>query len=209
MAALCQRDAYRRRRPRRRLHCRGDLLRARGMSPYLNSNVVFRRVGARLLSEAPRAMYPSTILPCKDGFIHAHYAPADPAILGVLTETPRLSDPDLWETPRALADEIDELLTAWLANYDKYEAVPARPGAAPPLHRGPGPLGPAASTPSFRRAASSPTRAPRGRDGRAPGRAVPDVGIRLAHGAGAPAGRAQPRRLPWPARASASKTSTG
>ncbi len=94
-----------------------------GMSAYLNNNTVFRRAGARLLSEAPRSMYPSTILPCKDGFIHAHYAPADPAMLGVLTETPRLSDPELWETPRAFADEIDELLSAWLAKYDKYEAV--------------------------------------------------------------------------------------
>jgi crotonobetainyl-CoA:carnitine CoA-transferase CaiB-like acyl-CoA transferase len=123
MAALCQRD----------LTGEGDHVDASiveaicfahaGMSAYLNSDVVFRRVGARLLSEAPRAMYPSTILPCKDGFIHAHYAPADPAIMGVLTETPRLSDPDLWETPRAFADEIDELLSAWLARYDKYEAV--------------------------------------------------------------------------------------
>ena len=93
------------------------------MSAYLNTDIVFKRVGARLLSEAPRAMYPSTILPCKDGFIHAHYAPADPALLGVLTETPRLGDPDLWDTPRAHADEIDELLSAWLSQFDKYEAV--------------------------------------------------------------------------------------
>jgi CoA:oxalate CoA-transferase len=122
MAALCRRD----------LTGEGDHVDASiveaicfahgAMSPFLNSGVVFRRVGARLLSDAPRAMYPSTILPCKDGFIHAHYAPADPAILGVLTGTPRLSDPELWETPRAHADEIDALLSAWLANYDKYEA---------------------------------------------------------------------------------------
>ena len=122
LAALCQRD----------LSGVGDHVDASiveainfahgAMSPYLNSDVVFQRVGARLLSDAPRAMYPSTILPCKDGFIHAHYAPADPAILGVLTEMPRLSDPELWETPRAHADEIDDLLSAWLANYDKYEA---------------------------------------------------------------------------------------
>jgi crotonobetainyl-CoA:carnitine CoA-transferase CaiB-like acyl-CoA transferase len=94
-----------------------------GMSPYLNNGVVYRRVGARLLSDSPRAMYPSTILPCKDGFIHAHYAPADPALLGVLTEDERLGDPDLWETPRAFADEIDERLSAWLSRYDKFEAV--------------------------------------------------------------------------------------
>ncbi len=94
-----------------------------GMSPYLNNGIVFKRVGARLLSEAPRAMYPSTILPCKDGFVHVHYAPADPALLGVLTEKPRLSDPELWETPRAHADEIDELVCEWLSHHDKHEAV--------------------------------------------------------------------------------------
>jgi len=94
-----------------------------GMSAYLNNGVVFRRVGARLLSDAARAMYPSTILPCKDGFVHVHYAPADPALLGVLTENTRLSDPELWETPRAHADEIDELLGEWLSHYDKEEAV--------------------------------------------------------------------------------------
>jgi CoA:oxalate CoA-transferase len=94
-----------------------------GMSPYLNNGVVYRRVGARLLSDSPRAMYPSTILPCKDGFVHAHYAPADPALLGVLTEDSRLGDPDLWETPRVFADEIDERLSAWLAQFDKFEAV--------------------------------------------------------------------------------------
>ena len=94
-----------------------------GMSAYLNQGVVYQRRGARLLSDAPRYMYPSTILPCKDGFLHVHYAPADPALLGVLTENPRLSDPELWETPRAHAEEIDELVTEWLSRYDRGEAV--------------------------------------------------------------------------------------
>jgi crotonobetainyl-CoA:carnitine CoA-transferase CaiB-like acyl-CoA transferase len=94
-----------------------------GMAAALNQDTIFERRGARLLSDNPRAMYPSTILPCKDGFLHVHYAPADPALMGVLTGTSRLSDPDLWETPRAHADEIDALLGAWLAKHDKREAV--------------------------------------------------------------------------------------
>lgn len=94
-----------------------------GMSPYFNNGEVFRRVGARLLSEQPHAPYPSTILPCKDGFVHVHWAPSDPPVLGVLTETPRLSDPEVWETPRGHAEEIDALLTAWLADHGKHEAV--------------------------------------------------------------------------------------
>lgn len=95
----------------------------RAMPAYLNGGQVYERVGARLLEDQPTALYPSTILPCKGDFIHAHWCPADPSFLGVLTENPRLSDPELWATPRAHAEEIDELLTAWLSQYDKFEAV--------------------------------------------------------------------------------------
>jgi crotonobetainyl-CoA:carnitine CoA-transferase CaiB-like acyl-CoA transferase len=94
-----------------------------GMGPYLNGGVIFQRLGARLLSTSPNNMYPSTILPARDGFIHAHWAPADPALLGVFTETPRLSDPEVWAAPRGHADEIDALLMAWLAKHDKRDAV--------------------------------------------------------------------------------------
>ena len=93
------------------------------MAPFLNSGNLYRRVGARLLSSAPTAPYPSTILPCKDGFVHAHWSPADPTLMGILTENPRLGDPELWETPRAHADEIDALLTEWLADRTKQDAV--------------------------------------------------------------------------------------
>jgi crotonobetainyl-CoA:carnitine CoA-transferase CaiB-like acyl-CoA transferase len=94
-----------------------------GMAPYLNTGEIFGRVGARLLSKLPRSPYPSTILPCKDGFVHVHWAPSNPPVLGVLTETPRLSEPDVWEAPRGHAEEIDALVTAWLATQGKYEAV--------------------------------------------------------------------------------------
>jgi crotonobetainyl-CoA:carnitine CoA-transferase CaiB-like acyl-CoA transferase len=93
------------------------------IGPLLNGGTVFQRIGARLLSTSPTNLYPSTILPARDGFIHAHWAPADPSLLGVFTETPRLSDPELWATPRGHADEVDELITAWLSKHDKREAV--------------------------------------------------------------------------------------
>ena len=93
------------------------------MGPFLNGGVVFRRLGARLLSESPVALYPSTILPCRDGFVHVHWAPADPALLGVFMETPRLSDPEVWQSPRGHADEMDELMTAWLMQHDKADVV--------------------------------------------------------------------------------------
>ena len=94
-----------------------------GMGPYLNTGEIFGRVGARLLSKLPRSPYPSTILPCKDGFVHVHWSPSNPPVLGVLTESPRLSQPDVWDAPRGHAEEIDSLVTAWLANQGKYEAV--------------------------------------------------------------------------------------
>jgi crotonobetainyl-CoA:carnitine CoA-transferase CaiB-like acyl-CoA transferase len=94
-----------------------------GMSAYLNNGQVYRRVGARLLSDAPQAPYPSTILPARDGFVHAHWAPADPSLLGVLIGSPRLTEPEVWAEPRGHADEIDEALTAWLSQHTKAEAV--------------------------------------------------------------------------------------
>jgi crotonobetainyl-CoA:carnitine CoA-transferase CaiB-like acyl-CoA transferase len=94
-----------------------------GMGPALNAGIIFQRVGARLLSQAPIALSPTTILPCRDGFMHCHWAPSDPTLLGVFTENPRLSDPELWATPRGHADEIDRLITAWLSQHDKRDAV--------------------------------------------------------------------------------------
>jgi crotonobetainyl-CoA:carnitine CoA-transferase CaiB-like acyl-CoA transferase len=93
------------------------------MAAFLNGGVVFKRSGARLLPTDPSSLYPSTMLPCKDGYIHVHYAPTDPALLGVFTEIPRLSDPEVWETPRGHADEIDELLIPWLMKRDRREVV--------------------------------------------------------------------------------------
>jgi len=93
------------------------------MPLYLNSGEIGHRVGARLTSTRPTAAYPSTILPCKGGFVHVHHAPADITLLGVLIEDPRFSSPEVLDTPRGHADEIDAALTKWLADYDKYEAV--------------------------------------------------------------------------------------
>lgn len=90
---------------------------------WLNLGEVFKRVGNRLPSTNPRALYPSTFLPCKDGWVHAHHAPADFTLLAVLMEEPRLADPEIVAEPRGHADLMDELCLPWLSRYDKFEVV--------------------------------------------------------------------------------------
>ena len=93
------------------------------LSAYLNAEMVYRRTGTRNLNFHPHYQYPSVTLPCKDGYIHIHFAPTDPKLLGVLMEDPQLSDPQLWETPMGNGDQFDALCMAWLSRYDKFEAV--------------------------------------------------------------------------------------
>ncbi len=93
------------------------------MAPYLNLGIVYKRAGTRNLNFNPKYQYPSVTLPCKDGHVHVHFAPADPQLLAVLMEDPRLADPKLWETPMGHADEFDALCLPWLARYTKPEAV--------------------------------------------------------------------------------------
>ncbi len=78
-----------------------------------------RRVGTRNIGNEPHMMYPSTLLPCKDGHIHVHVAPGYAEALSVLTGIERLVDPELLETQRGHADEIDALITDWLKDKDK------------------------------------------------------------------------------------------
>ncbi|HLC29623.1 MAG TPA: CoA transferase [Dehalococcoidia bacterium] len=93
------------------------------MGDWLNHGQVQRRVGNRNASPNPRALYPSTFLPCKDGWIHAHHAPTDFTLLAVLMEEPRLASPEIVESPRGHADLMDELCLPWLSRYDKFEVV--------------------------------------------------------------------------------------
>lgn len=94
-----------------------------GMAPYLNQGIVYKRAGTRNLNFNPKYQYPSVTLPCKDGHVHVHFAPADPQLLAVLMEEPRLADRELWETPMGHADALDALCLPWLARYGKREVV--------------------------------------------------------------------------------------
>jgi crotonobetainyl-CoA:carnitine CoA-transferase CaiB-like acyl-CoA transferase len=82
-----------------------------------------RRVGARLLGLPPHAFYPSTLRPCKDGWVHVHTNTRHPDLLAALMEEPRLADPEVLETPAGHADEMDALMDRWLANYTRDEVV--------------------------------------------------------------------------------------
>ena len=90
---------------------------------WLNHGEVQHRVGNRLASNNPQALYPSTFLPCKDGWIHAHHAPTDFTLLALLMEEPRLASPEIVAEPRGHADLMDELCLPWLSRYDKFEVV--------------------------------------------------------------------------------------
>lgn len=82
-----------------------------------------RRDGARTVGMAPNFYYPSTIRPCAGGYVHAHVHNRFPELLAALTADKRLLDPDIVANPRGHANEIDELLDAWLATRNKWAAV--------------------------------------------------------------------------------------
>jgi crotonobetainyl-CoA:carnitine CoA-transferase CaiB-like acyl-CoA transferase len=84
---------------------------------------VARRNGTRLLGFAPEHSYPSTIRPCKDGYVHAHSNNRHLDLLGALIPNPRLLEPNLLATMMGHADEIDAIMDAWLADKDRVEVV--------------------------------------------------------------------------------------
>jgi crotonobetainyl-CoA:carnitine CoA-transferase CaiB-like acyl-CoA transferase len=81
------------------------------------------RVGNRLANLDPKLFYPSTLRPCKDGWVHAHNNVRNPELLEVLTGDSRLSDPELTATPKGHADQIDAILDRWLADKSKRDVV--------------------------------------------------------------------------------------
>ncbi len=93
------------------------------LSAAMNLGMVYKRAGSRNLNFHPKFQYPSVTLPCKDGYVHVHFAPTDPQLLAVLMEEPELAGPELWETPMGHADAFDALCLPWLARYDKREVV--------------------------------------------------------------------------------------
>ncbi len=82
-----------------------------------------RRNGSRLMGFPPQQPYPSTIRPCRDGFVHCHSNNRNRALLGELIPHPRLRDPELLSAMTGHADEVDAIMDQWLAGRDRTEAV--------------------------------------------------------------------------------------
>lgn len=96
-----------------------------GGSPnaYITRGEIAGRSGARLNGQQPHSSYPSTFRPCgAGGWIHAHANVRYPELMGELMD-PKLNDPEILKTPHGHADEIDEIMDGWLAQYDKWEVV--------------------------------------------------------------------------------------
>ncbi len=81
------------------------------------------RNGTRLIGLVPRYFYPSTLRPCRDGYVHAHTNVRHPELMSVLMELPRLAEAEMLETAAGHADEIDALMDEWLAGHDRREVV--------------------------------------------------------------------------------------
>ena len=96
---------------------------AGAMTRWMNTGALSRRTGNRADRDKPQALYPSTTLPCKDGWVHVHAAPSGFELLPVLMEEPRLADPAIAAAPFGHADLIDELCAPWLSRHTRAEAV--------------------------------------------------------------------------------------
>lgn len=81
------------------------------------------RNGARLVGFGTGHLYPSTIRPCLDGWVHAHCNNRYPEAMAVLFDEPRLAEPDLLKTLMGHADEVDALMAPVLMNTPRREVV--------------------------------------------------------------------------------------
>ena len=81
------------------------------------------RNGARLVGFGDGHLYPSTIRPCADGWVHAHCNNRYPEAMAVLFDQPRLAEPDLLEHLMGCADEVDELMAPMLMETPRREVV--------------------------------------------------------------------------------------
>jgi crotonobetainyl-CoA:carnitine CoA-transferase CaiB-like acyl-CoA transferase len=84
---------------------------------------VVRRNGTRLIGTIAEHPYPSTIRPCKDGYVHCHSNNRYRDLLGAMVPHPRLLDPGVLAEMTGHADEIDTILDAWLADKTREEVV--------------------------------------------------------------------------------------
>lgn len=90
-------------------------------SAYENRGVVPKRAGTRLVQREPHGAYPSTLLPCKDGWVHVHYSPSNPEGIAMLTGDERMESDEVLSEMRGHADEIDASLTNWLKDHTREE----------------------------------------------------------------------------------------
>lgn len=81
------------------------------------------RNGARLVGFGAGHLYPSTIRPCLDGWVHAHCNNRYPEAMSVLFDQPRLAESDLLATLMGHADEVDELMRPMLMRTPRREVV--------------------------------------------------------------------------------------
>ena len=93
------------------------------------------RNGTRLIGLVPRYFYPSTLRPCRDGFVHAHTNIRHPDLMAVLMDQPRLVEPDLLEEPAGNADEIDALMDEMAEELRPPRGRGAGAGPARAVHR--------------------------------------------------------------------------
>ncbi len=81
------------------------------------------RNGARLVGFGPGHLYPSTIRPCADGWVHAHCNNRYPEQMAVLFDEPRLAEPEVLGALMGHADEVDALMTPLLEALPRREVV--------------------------------------------------------------------------------------
>ena len=81
------------------------------------------RAGNRLANMDPGHFYPSTMRPCRDGWVHAHGNIRHRELLGVLIPDPRLNEPEMLAEQTGHADDIDAIMDRWLAGYDRRAVV--------------------------------------------------------------------------------------
>jgi crotonobetainyl-CoA:carnitine CoA-transferase CaiB-like acyl-CoA transferase len=91
------------------------------LQTYAVNGEINVRNGARLLRTDPTAPYPSTLRPCRDGWVHAHLNYRHPDLLAVMMEDPAIDE--LLDLPTGNADAIDEHMDRWLADHDRAEVV--------------------------------------------------------------------------------------
>ena len=81
------------------------------------------RNGARLVGFGPGHLYPSTIRPCADGWVHAHCNNRYPEQMAVLFDEPRLAAPEMIASLMGRADEVDALMAPLLETLPRREVV--------------------------------------------------------------------------------------